>query len=69
MGSRTVVAHLCNEPGISSQTLYRYVSPIAELRSSGKKLIREKYCQWSNERGRSATTYARANAFGPLRGS
>jgi DNA invertase Pin-like site-specific DNA recombinase len=33
----TVVADLCNELGISSQTLYRHVSPIGELRSSGKK--------------------------------
>jgi DNA invertase Pin-like site-specific DNA recombinase len=38
----TVVADLCEELGISSQTLYRHVSPIGELRSSGKKIIREK---------------------------
>jgi DNA invertase Pin-like site-specific DNA recombinase len=38
----TVVADLCIELGISSQTLYRHVSPTGELRSSGKKIIRVK---------------------------
>ena len=38
----TVVTDLSNELGISSQTLYRHVSPMGELRSSGKKIIREK---------------------------
>src|SRR5437016_4104468 len=38
----TVVADRCNELGISSQTLYRHVSPIGELGSSGENIIREK---------------------------
>jgi len=40
MGKRgTVVANLCEELGISSQTLYRHVSPTGELRTEGKKII------------------------------
>jgi lambda repressor-like predicted transcriptional regulator len=40
MGKRgTVVADLSKELGISSQTLYRQVSPTGELRASGKKII------------------------------
>src|SRR5947207_9069306 len=38
----TVVADLRRELGISSQTLYRHVSPVGELRSSGRKIIGEK---------------------------
>jgi DNA invertase Pin-like site-specific DNA recombinase len=39
MGKKgTVVADLCVELGISSQTLYRHVSPAGELRASGKKI-------------------------------
>ena len=40
MGKKgTVVADLCNELSISSQTLYRHVSPTGELRANGKKII------------------------------
>jgi hypothetical protein len=40
MGKRgTIVAHLCNELGVSSQTLYRHVSPAGALRADGRKLI------------------------------
>jgi DNA invertase Pin-like site-specific DNA recombinase len=40
MGKRgTVVADLCDELGVSSQTLYRHVSPTGQLRADGKKLI------------------------------
>jgi DNA invertase Pin-like site-specific DNA recombinase len=40
MGKKgTIVAELCRELGISSQTLYRYVSPSGELRAGGKKAI------------------------------
>jgi hypothetical protein len=35
----TIVADLCGELGVSSQTLYRHVSPTGELRASGKKII------------------------------
>jgi DNA invertase Pin-like site-specific DNA recombinase len=35
----TIVADLCAELGISSQTLYRHVSPTGELRESGKQVI------------------------------
>jgi DNA invertase Pin-like site-specific DNA recombinase len=38
LGKRgTVVAELCEELGISSQTLYRHVSPTGELRTNGRK--------------------------------
>ena len=33
----TKIADLCAELGVSSQTLYRYVSPTGELRADGKK--------------------------------
>lgn len=40
MGKKgTIVADLCDELGISSQTLYRHVSPTGELRASGSKVI------------------------------
>src|SRR5437870_3288701 len=40
MGKKgTFVADLCEELGISSQTLYRHVSPAGELRPDGKKVI------------------------------
>ena len=40
MGKKgTIVADLCEELGISSQTLYRHVSPTGELRTSGRKVI------------------------------
>jgi DNA invertase Pin-like site-specific DNA recombinase len=43
MGKKgTVVADLCRELGISSQTLYRYVSPVGQLRSDGKNLLTKK---------------------------
>jgi DNA invertase Pin-like site-specific DNA recombinase len=35
----TIVADLCHELGISSQTLYRHVSPTGELRANGNKII------------------------------
>jgi len=40
LGKRgTVVADLCRELGVSSQTLYRHVSPTGQLRASGKQVI------------------------------
>ncbi len=40
LGKRgTVVADLCEELGVSSQTLYRHVSPTGQLRPSGKKVV------------------------------
>ena len=38
----TVVNDLCEELGISRQTLYRYVSPAGALRPDGKKLLKKK---------------------------
>jgi DNA invertase Pin-like site-specific DNA recombinase len=35
----TKVRHLCNELGISRQTLYRHVSPNGDLRDDGKRLL------------------------------
>lgn len=35
----TSVAALCEELGVTRQTLYRHVSPTGELRSDGRKLI------------------------------
>ena len=35
----TIVADLCRELSVSSQTLYRHVSPTGELRQSGKKVF------------------------------
>ena len=35
----TNVARLCEELSISSQTLYRYVSPTGGLRDDGKRLL------------------------------
>jgi hypothetical protein len=35
----TKIADLCDELGISSQTLYRYVSPTGQLRADGKKVV------------------------------
>src|SRR6266566_4977767 len=35
----TVVADLCTELGVSSQTLYRHVSPTGQLRPSGRKVL------------------------------
>jgi transposase-like protein len=37
--SETKVARLCEELGISSQTLYRYVSPTGELRQDGRSTL------------------------------
>jgi DNA invertase Pin-like site-specific DNA recombinase len=37
----TKVSDLCQELGITRQTLYRHVSPNGELRQDGKKLIKE----------------------------
>src|SRR5712692_10009887 len=40
LGKRgTIVADLCDELGVSSQTLYRHVSPTGELRANGRKII------------------------------
>jgi DNA invertase Pin-like site-specific DNA recombinase len=40
LGKRgTIVADLCEELGVSSQTLYRHVSPTGQLRPSGRKVI------------------------------
>lgn len=35
----TTVSELCEELGVSIVTLYRYVSPVGELRDSGKRLM------------------------------
>jgi DNA invertase Pin-like site-specific DNA recombinase len=35
----TKIGPLCEELGITKQTLYRHVSPIGELRADGKKLL------------------------------
>lgn len=35
----TKVSELCKEIGISSSTLYRYVSPNGELRDYAKKVL------------------------------
>jgi hypothetical protein len=40
MGKKgTIVVDLCEELGISSQTLYRHVSPAGGLRPNGKRII------------------------------
>jgi DNA invertase Pin-like site-specific DNA recombinase len=40
MGKRgTIIGDLCKELGLSSQTLYRHVSPSGDLRADGRKLI------------------------------
>jgi DNA invertase Pin-like site-specific DNA recombinase len=36
----TKITDLCDELGISSQTLYRYVSPTGELRQDAKRTLR-----------------------------
>jgi len=36
----TKITDLCNELGVSSQTLYRYVSPTGELRGDGRRALR-----------------------------
>lgn len=38
--SETKVSDLCEELGVTRQTLYRHVSPKGELRSDGEKLIK-----------------------------
>ncbi|MDK7749163.1 recombinase family protein [Brevibacterium sp. UMB10442] len=35
----TKVGELCNELGVTRQTLYRHVSPTGEIRSDGKKVL------------------------------
>ncbi len=37
--SETSVAALCQELGITRQTLYRHVSPTGQLREDGRKLL------------------------------
>lgn len=37
--ARQYKRHLCEELGISKQTLYRHLSPNGELREDGKKLL------------------------------
>jgi len=40
MGQKgTVVSDLCAELGITTATIYRYVSPTGELRDDGKKAV------------------------------
>jgi DNA invertase Pin-like site-specific DNA recombinase len=39
---KTKVSELCNELGITRQTLYRHVSPTGELRRDGHKLLHAK---------------------------
>jgi DNA invertase Pin-like site-specific DNA recombinase len=39
--AETNVGDLCRELGISSQTLYRHISPTGELRGDGKKIIEQ----------------------------
>ena len=36
----TKVGELCDELGITRQTLYRFVSPVGELRDDGKRLLK-----------------------------
>jgi hypothetical protein len=44
MGKKeTVVADLCEELGVTPQTLYRHVSRTGELHKDGRKVLR----QWS----------------------
>jgi len=38
----TSIGELCRELGVSSQTLYRHVSPAGDLRTDGLRLINEK---------------------------
>jgi hypothetical protein len=38
--AETKITDLCDELGISSQTLYRYVSPTGELRQDAKRTLR-----------------------------
>jgi DNA invertase Pin-like site-specific DNA recombinase len=38
----TEVKSLCQELGITRQTLYRYVSPAGELRADGKRLLKKR---------------------------
>jgi transposase-like protein len=45
--SKTKVAELCRELGVTRQTLYRHVSPEGALREDGRKLLKTK---WSRER-------------------
>src|ERR1700682_5953145 len=40
LGKRgTIVADLCEELGVSTQTLYRHLSPTGELRTNGRKIL------------------------------
>ena len=38
----TRVGALCKELGVSTQTLYRHVSPLGELRPDGVKLLQRR---------------------------
>lgn len=38
----TKIGSLCEELGVTRQTLYRHVSPTGELRPDGKKLLKSK---------------------------
>ena len=38
----TKVGNLCDELGVTRQTLYRFVSPTGELRADGTKLLKRK---------------------------
>ena len=47
----TKISELCNEIGISRQTLYRFVSPTGDLREDGKRLLeRRKIAQTPKHR-------------------
>src|SRR5205085_4746410 len=44
MGKRdTIVSDLADELGVSTQTLYRHVSPAGELRADGKRILRHRF--------------------------
>jgi predicted transcriptional regulator len=38
----TKIRELCDELGVTRQTLYRHVAPNGQIRSDGAKLIKEK---------------------------
>jgi len=42
ISERTKVGELCEELGVTRQTLYRHVSPTGELREDGAKLLDER---------------------------
>lgn len=39
------VSELCEEPGVTRVTLYRYIGPDGKLREHGKRVLSQKYLQ------------------------